>query len=221
MGPLRRGNNLSVSAAPGQLPRMGSLGFRLTFPPDMAMMLGNPSEIMGNEGVVCMIREERLLGAFRELVSIDNPTLRERGVCDHLLRRYAALGIRLQEDGTGAAIGGNAGNLYAFVPGDESIKIPGIAADGGSGPVLLQPDAERGIAPQQMIAHAALAQRRIVDRNQLPERPQKPLLPDHTNHPFIPHDFTGITQHHSHVRRKSQAKPKAPHPGELARRSRD
>jgi len=59
------------------------------------MMLGNPSEIMGNEGVVCMIREERLLGAFRELVSIDNPTLRERGVCDLLLRRYAALGIRL------------------------------------------------------------------------------------------------------------------------------
>ena len=85
------------------------------------MMLGNPSEIMGNEGVVCMIREERLLGAFRELVSIDNPTLRERGVCDHLLRRYAALGIRLQEDGTGAAIGGNAGNLYAFVPGDEAL----------------------------------------------------------------------------------------------------
>ena len=85
------------------------------------MMLGNPSEIMGNEGVVCMIREERLLGAFRELVSIDNPTLRERGVCDHLLRRYAALGIRLQEDGTGAAIGGNAGNLYAFAPGDEAL----------------------------------------------------------------------------------------------------
>lgn len=85
------------------------------------MMLGNPSEIMGNEGVVCMIREERLLGAFRELVSIDNPTLRERGVCDLLLRRYAALGIRLQEDGTGAAIGGNAGNLYAFVPGDEAL----------------------------------------------------------------------------------------------------
>lgn len=85
------------------------------------MMLGNPSEILGNEGVVCMIREERLLGAFRELVSIDNPTLRERGVCDHLLRRYAALGIRLQEDGTGAVIGGNAGNLYAFVPGDEAL----------------------------------------------------------------------------------------------------
>ena len=116
MGPLRRGNSLSVSAAPGQLPRMGSLGFRLTFPPEVAMMLGNPSEIMGNEGVVCMIREERLLGAFRELVSIDNPTLRERGVCDHLLRRYAALGIRLQEDGTGAAIGGNAGIWQASAP---------------------------------------------------------------------------------------------------------
>ena len=62
----------------------------------MAMMLGNPSEILGNEEVVHMIREERLLGAFRELVSIDNPTLRERGVCAYLLRRYAALGIRLQ-----------------------------------------------------------------------------------------------------------------------------
>ena len=85
------------------------------------MMLGNPSEILGNEGVVCMIREERLLGVFRELVSIDNPTLRERGVCDYLLRRYAALGIRLQEDGTGADIGGNAGNLYAFAPGDEAL----------------------------------------------------------------------------------------------------
>ena len=128
------------------------------------------------------------------------------GVQDSLLAAGGRDGVRMRREQD---------RRKRLVPGGEGIEIPGIAADVGSGPVLLQPDAERGIAPQQIIAHAALAQRRIVDRNQLPEHPQKPLLPDHTNHPFIPQNFTRITQHHSHVRRKSQAKPKAPLSGEV------
>ena len=60
-----------------------------------------------------MIRTERLVQSFLELTAIDNPTLYERELSECLRRRFAALGIVLAEDGAGAAIGGNAGNLYA------------------------------------------------------------------------------------------------------------
>ena len=68
-----------------------------------------------------MIRTERLVQSFLELTAIDNPTLYERELSECLRRRFAALGIVLAEDGAGAAIGGNAGNLYAYLPGDETL----------------------------------------------------------------------------------------------------
>ena len=68
-----------------------------------------------------MIRTERLVQSFLELTAIDNPTLYERELSECLRRRFAALGIVLAEDVAGAAIGGNAGNLYAYLPGDETL----------------------------------------------------------------------------------------------------
>ena len=68
-----------------------------------------------------MIRTQRLLSRFQTLVSIDNPTLHERELSDALQHLYAELGITLHEDDAGQRIGGNAGNLYAYLPGDASL----------------------------------------------------------------------------------------------------
>ena len=90
-----------------------------------------------------MIRTERLVQSFLELTAIDNPTLHERELSEHLRRRFAALGIVLDEDGAGAAIGGSAGNLYAYLPGDEALApillsahMDAVAPACGKKPVL-------------------------------------------------------------------------------------
>ena len=68
-----------------------------------------------------MIRTQRLLSRFQTLVSIDNPTLHERELSGALQRMYADLGITLHEDDAAQKIGGTAGNLYAYLPGDTSL----------------------------------------------------------------------------------------------------
>ena len=90
-----------------------------------------------------MIRTERLVQSFLELAAIDNPTLHERELSEHLRRRFAALGIVLDEDGAGAVIGGSAGNLYAYLPGDETLApillsahMDAVAPACGKKPVL-------------------------------------------------------------------------------------
>lgn len=68
-----------------------------------------------------MVNRERLLDTFRTLVSIDSPSFGERDMGDYLKRRLAPLGISPEEDGAGAAIGGNCGNIYGLLPGDEGL----------------------------------------------------------------------------------------------------
>ena len=68
-----------------------------------------------------MIRTQRLVSRFQTLVSIDNPTLHECALSDALQHLYADLGITLHEDDAAQKIGGNAGNLYAYLPGDASL----------------------------------------------------------------------------------------------------
>jgi len=68
-----------------------------------------------------MVNRERMLRTFQTLVSIDSPSYGERSMGDHLKRQLAALGISPEEDGAGAAIGGNCGNIYGLLPGDESL----------------------------------------------------------------------------------------------------
>ncbi len=66
------------------------------------------------------INTERLVDTFTKLVSIDSPSYGERQMADEVTRRLNALGIQVEEDDAAARIGGNAGNLYAYVPGDET-----------------------------------------------------------------------------------------------------
>ncbi len=63
----------------------------------------------------------RILDTFRKLTAIDSPSFGERNLCDALKSELTGLGISCSEDDAGAKIGGNCGNLYAFVRGG----IPG------------------------------------------------------------------------------------------------
>lgn len=64
-----------------------------------------------------MINKERLYATFMELCAIDSEPTRERLLADHLKERLSGLGFAVTEDGTGEKIGGNAGNIFARLPG--------------------------------------------------------------------------------------------------------
>lgn len=68
------------------------------------------------------MNKERLLETFSDLVSIYSPSLRERYVCDYLKDKFSGLGFSLHEDLVGEIFGGDCGNLYGFLPGDESLE---------------------------------------------------------------------------------------------------
>jgi len=62
---------------------------------------------------------ERLHGTFEALCRIPSPTGDERGVADWVTRELAAQGIEVEEDDAGSAVGSNAGNLLARIPGSS------------------------------------------------------------------------------------------------------
>jgi len=64
-----------------------------------------------------MVNTQRLVDLFKELVSIDSPSLHERQMCDAIREKLNGLGIETFEDNAGEKIGGNSGNLYAYIDG--------------------------------------------------------------------------------------------------------
>ncbi|WP_378955842.1 M20/M25/M40 family metallo-hydrolase [Pelosinus sp. sgz500959] len=64
-----------------------------------------------------MVNKERMLAEFFELVKIRCSTKAERQVADVLKGRLTALGMEVFEDNTGEKIGGNCGNLIAYIEG--------------------------------------------------------------------------------------------------------
>lgn len=65
---------------------------------------------------------KRLIDTFLDLITIYSPSLQERQVCDYLTEKLEELGFELHEDMVGEQIGGNSGNLYGYLPGDESLE---------------------------------------------------------------------------------------------------
>ena len=63
---------------------------------------------------------EELWEEFAELVSIDSPTYGERAMADVMKQKLTALGFQVDEDDAAAAIGGTAGNIYAYLKGTDS-----------------------------------------------------------------------------------------------------
>jgi tripeptide aminopeptidase len=66
-----------------------------------------------------LIKSERLLDLFLNLVKINSPSLDERRVADFILPRFEAMGYEVREDAAAAEIGGNTGNLYAYRKGSS------------------------------------------------------------------------------------------------------
>ncbi len=71
-----------------------------------------------------MVNESRLLHQFLRLVQIDRVSTNERAVADYLKDHLFKLGLEVQEDNAGQAIGGDAGNLFARLKGDP--KYPAL-----------------------------------------------------------------------------------------------
>ncbi len=65
-----------------------------------------------------MISKERIIKEFCDLVACDSPSYGERAVADALLKKLNEIGFSVREDDVAEKIGGNAGNLYAFLDGE-------------------------------------------------------------------------------------------------------
>ncbi|MEX2196502.1 MAG: M20/M25/M40 family metallo-hydrolase [Thermoleophilaceae bacterium] len=65
---------------------------------------------------------ERLLADFVRFCEIESPSGRERGMADALAAELRALGLEVEEDGSGGETGSDAGNLLARVPGPEGSR---------------------------------------------------------------------------------------------------
>lgn len=75
--------------------------------------------------------ERRALGElFAELCAIESPSGRERAVADRVAAELRSLGLTVEEDDAGAALGGDCGNLLARIP-------PAGSSGGGAGGFLL------------------------------------------------------------------------------------
>ncbi len=62
-------------------------------------------------------QEERIRREFATMVGFDSVSLNERACADWLRERLEELGFEVEEDDAGKALGGNAGNLHAWLPG--------------------------------------------------------------------------------------------------------
>jgi tripeptide aminopeptidase len=60
---------------------------------------------------------ERLGETFVSLCRIESPSRRERACADWVMAELDGMGVGVEEDGAGAEIGANAGNLLARIPG--------------------------------------------------------------------------------------------------------
>lgn len=114
-----------------------------------------------------MINRQRMLNEFMELVRIDSPTKNERLIADVLMNRLRNLGMAVTEDNTGQVIGGNCGNVIAYLKGtlpeapivlfsahmdtvQPSSNIEPVLNDGlitSAGPTILGADDKSGIVP--------------------------------------------------------------------------
>lgn len=74
------------------------------------------------------IDEDRLVRTFCELVAVDAPPLEEKVMFETMRGRLEALGFEVREDDAAAKIGGQCGNLYAFLPGcgDAAKTLPAV-----------------------------------------------------------------------------------------------
>ncbi|HOP94867.1 MAG: M20/M25/M40 family metallo-hydrolase [Dictyoglomaceae bacterium] len=65
-----------------------------------------------------MLSNERLINIFFNLVKISSVSLKEKDFADFLKQELQRLGLEVIEDSAGEKVGGNAGNIYAYLDGE-------------------------------------------------------------------------------------------------------
>ena len=65
------------------------------------------------------VNKERMLAEFKEVVAVPCHSLQERPVFELLRAKLEVLGFTVEEDDAGEKLGGNCGNLWAFLPGNK------------------------------------------------------------------------------------------------------
>ena len=86
------------------------------------------------------VNKERMLAEFKEIVAVPCHSLQERPVFELLCTKLEALGFTVEEDDAGEKLGGNCGNLWAFLPGNKvgatsvlfSAHMDGVEPCGGT-----------------------------------------------------------------------------------------
>ena len=73
-----------------------------------------------------MVQRERLIKEFMELVQIDSETKHEQQISLELKKRFAALGLKLEEDEAAAGTGHGANNLFATLEATAGVDAPVI-----------------------------------------------------------------------------------------------
>lgn len=63
----------------------------------------------------------KIVNEFMKLVTIDNESLKEREMADHITARLYQMGYEPWEDNAGQKAGGNAGNIICRIPGDSTL----------------------------------------------------------------------------------------------------
>lgn len=87
-----------------------------------------------------VVNKERMLAEFKEIVAVPCHTLQERPVFEMLRAKLEALGFTVEEDDAGEKLGGNCGNLWAFLPANKegavsvllSAHMDGVEPCGGT-----------------------------------------------------------------------------------------
>lgn len=69
-----------------------------------------------------LTNKKRLIEEFKQLISIDSPSFGERNMADYLKEQLTGLGLTVHEDDAGSRLGGNSGNLYGFLEGDNRLQ---------------------------------------------------------------------------------------------------
>ena len=67
-----------------------------------------------------MVNNDRLINEFLHLVQIDSLSGKERQIADYLKQKLTSMGLAVKEDMAGEKAGGNAGNIIAKIPGNNS-----------------------------------------------------------------------------------------------------
>ncbi|RUT36147.1 M20/M25/M40 family metallo-hydrolase [Paenibacillus zeisoli] len=73
-----------------------------------------------------MVKKDRVINLFLELVQIDSETMQERRIADVLTKKFKELGLEVLEDDSAAVTGHGAGNLIATLKGNGKVNAEPI-----------------------------------------------------------------------------------------------